>query len=360
MTAPRPAWPQDIAVLLGDPRLPDRTKHGGGWTEEDFLANRLMREGLAQAAVRRGAGVRFRFLDRHAALLDDLANDPPDFVLNFCDTGYGNRADRELHIAAYLDLLGIPYSGAGPQAMVLCFDKAVVRQAAQTIGVPVPGELFAEDAAALPVADIAFPALLKPCRADGSTGITRDAVVADAAAAHRRLAVLACDFAGEPILAQEFLAGAEYGIGLIGNPATGLRALTALQVDYSRLPADLPPILGFESKTDPASPYWTKIRYRAADLPPAATGELAAHAGRLFRRLGLRDYARFDFRADAAGRIKLLEVNPNPAWCYDGKLALMAGFGGIDYPDLLGLIVDAALLRSAPAAPATDPGARPG
>ena len=48
MTAPsqdQPArdWPPEIAVLLGDPRLSDRTKHGDGWTEEDFRANRRMR-----------------------------------------------------------------------------------------------------------------------------------------------------------------------------------------------------------------------------------------------------------------------------------------------------------------------------
>ena len=37
-----------------------------------------------------------------------------------------------------------------------------------------------------------------------------------------------------------------------------------------------------------------------------------------------RDYARFDFRADAEGEIRLLEANPNPGWCWDGKLNLMA------------------------------------
>ena len=52
------------------------------------------------------------------------------------------------------------------------------------------------------------------------------------------------------------------------------------------------------------------------------------HSARLFERLGCRDYARFDFRADAKGEIKLLEVNPNPGWCWDGKVNLMAGFAG--------------------------------
>ena len=47
----------------------------------------------------------------------------------------------------------------------------------------------------------------------------------------------------------------------------------------------------------------------------------------------------------ADGRPKLLEVNPNPAWANDGKLAFMAGFAGISYPRMLEMIVDAALVR---------------
>lgn len=346
MADPSPTWPEDIAVLLGDPRLSDRTKLGATWSDEDFKARALMQEALAQAAATRGAKVRFRYLDRHASLLDDLEAEPPEFAINFCDTGFGNKAERELHIPAYLELLGIPYSGAGPMGMVLCFDKAVVRLAARELGIPVPEERFAEHPAAIAAGDLPFPALLKPCRADGSTGITRGAVVRNPAEAQAQLDFLARGFAGEPILVQEFLGGAEYGVGLIGNPETGLQALPPLEVDYSALPPELPPILGFESKTDPCSPYWTRIAYRQARLEPETAAAMTGHATRLFRRLGLRDYGRFDFRADASGTVKLLEVNPNPAWCYDGKLALMAGFAGIGYTGMLGRIVDTALRRT--------------
>jgi D-alanine-D-alanine ligase len=65
----------------------------------------------------------------------------------------------------------------------------------------------------------------------------------------------------------------------------------------------------------------------------------------LFERLGCRDYARFDFRADAKGEIKLLEVNPNPGWCWDGKLNIMAGFQGMRYSELLAQILQAAVER---------------
>jgi D-alanine-D-alanine ligase len=74
---------------------------------------------------------------------------------------------------------------------------------------------------------------------------------------------------------------------------------------------------------------------------------IADHARRLFARLGCRDYARFDFRCAEDGRPRLLEVNPNPAWANDGKLALMAGFAGIAYPDLLQMILGAAIRRLA-------------
>ena len=45
------------------------------------------------------------------------------------------------------------------------------------------------------------------------------------------------------------------------------------------------------------------------------------------------------------GVIKLLEVNPNPGWCWDGKLAYMAKLQGWDYPTLLAAILNAAHVR---------------
>ena len=44
-----------------------------------------------------------------------------------------------------------------------------------------------------------------------------------------------------------------------------------------------------------------------------------------------------------------MEVNPNPAWGNDGKLAVMAGFAGISYPRMLEMIIDAAITRIEPA-----------
>jgi D-alanine-D-alanine ligase len=120
-----------------------------------------------------------------------------------------------------------------------------------------------------------------------------------------------------------------------------------LEVDYTGLDPKLPRILGYESKWVPDSPYWTQIRYREAELRPEVQRALTAYSSILFERLRCRDYARFDFRLDAQGQVKLLEVNPNPGWCWDGKFNLMAGFAGMSYPELLRAILDAAVERVA-------------
>ena len=66
----------------------------------------------------------------------------------------------------------------------------------------------------------------------------------------------------------------------------------------------------------------------------------------LFGALGCRDYARFDFRAGTDGVIRLLEVNPNSSWCWDGKMAIMAGVAGMSYPGMLQAILDCAWRRT--------------
>jgi D-alanine-D-alanine ligase len=87
------------------------------------------------------------------------------------------------------------------------------------------------------------------------------------------------------------------------------------------------------------------VSYHEANLSELQQQQLVEHSARLFERLGCRDYARIDFRADAKGEIKLLEVNPNPGWCWDGKVNLMAGFSGLRYSELLGQILGAAVER---------------
>ncbi len=328
-----------LAVVTGDHQASDPTKLGATYLPEDLAVHRAMVEALE------GLG-RFELavFNDHRDLLARLLEFAPDLVLNFCDTGIGNVPTRELNLPAWLELHDIPYTGATPQAMILCFDKQVVRLVAQSLGVPVPREEFLPSADAKTLPEL-YPALLKPNAADGSVGITKDAVVHDEGEARRYLAFLQRELPGRAVLWQEYLPGPEYGLGLIGNPASGLRALPPLEVDFSALPRGCNPILSFESKADPSSPYWSDIRFHEARMAGEVRERLEGWARILFQRFGLQDYGRFDFRCAAHGDPVLMEVNPNPAWANDAKLAIMAGFAGMTYPQMLEAVIDAAVQR---------------
>ena len=327
----------EVTVILGDPRLPDSVKRDGQFNPEDHETVVELRDALAE--MKR---FNFRYLDNHATLERDLAALRTDLVFNLCDEGFNNDPFKELHVPAMLEVLELPYTGTAPGCLAACYDKGLVRAVATQLDIPVPLESYVrpdDQGATLPSV---FPALLKPNFGDSSEGITKDAVVMDEKSLLVYLDKLRAQFPKRPVLVQEFLTGAEYSVTLLGNPGLGLRALPLLEVDFSDLDPKLPRILGYESKWLPDSPYWTQIRYSEATLVEQEQSQLIDYSMRLFERLGCRDYARFDFRADSAGVIKLLEVNPNPGWCWDGKVNLMAGFEGMRYSELLGAILGAA------------------
>lgn len=326
-------------VIMGDHRLPDKVKKNGQYNDEDFDTIDRLKQTLKGLT-----DFQFTYLDNHKSLIQHLIKTPPQFVFNLCDEGFDNQATQELHIPALLEMLNIPYSGAGPACLALCYNKALVRAIASSFDVPVPLETYympSDQAAHIPHI---FPAIIKPNFGDSSIGITQHAVVQNAEELINYINFLNEELPGTPLLIQEYLAGAEYSVGILGNPGK-LEALPLLEVDYSSLPSDLPKILSYESKWLPESPYWNQIKYKEAELSDEISRKLVDYSNLMFERLECRDYARFDFRADQHGNLKLLEVNPNPGWCWDGKFNLMAQFAGMSYEQLLENILRAAKER---------------
>ena len=334
------ALPKNIVIVTGDPSLPDPTKENHAYGPEDLALHEEMRKAFASLGK-----FEFTVIERHEGLFDAIASIAPDLVVNFCDTGLNNRPEQEIHIATQLEMMGIPYTGAPPRGMLYCYDKQLVRLVAAAMGVEVPAETFVPADQVATFAVTTFPALIKPNTADGSVGITKDAVVHDAGEARDYLDWLASELPGRDVLVQEYLPGTEFGLGIIGNPDGEFTALPMLEVDFSALPEGSAPILSYESKAQPDSPYWTDIRIIPASLPAARQRELTERCRALFSRLGLRDYGRFDWRTAADGTIRLMEVNPNPAWGFDAKLAIMAGFAGWSYAELLETLVATAWAR---------------
>ncbi len=330
----------NVTVMLGDPTLPDSVKVNGKFNDLDLDTVSRMKETLAQLPE-----YKFTYFDNHQTMLRSLVANPPEFVLNLCDEGYMNDPFKELHVPAMLEMLDIPYTGAGPACLGLCYNKGLIRSIAESLEIPTPMESYLGPDDVVATIPATLPALVKPNFGDSSVGITKDSIVYSHDALLEYIERLRKTYKRCAVLVQEYLIGTEYSVGIVGNPGLTYRALPPLEVDYSGLDKDLPPILGYESKWLPDSPYWKQVAYKEAEISEDVLRKLHDYSNVLFERLGCRDYARFDFRMDSSGAIKLLEVNPNPGWCWDGKFNMMAGFAGMRYADLLRAIIDAAQER---------------
>ena len=203
----------EITVIMGDPNLSDPVKREGQFNAEDFETIQKLKDALNELP-----GYKYKYISNHVNLMNELRDNPPQFVFNLCDEGYMNDPFMELHVPAMMEMLGIPYTGAGPASLGLCYNKALVNGIAQTLDIPVPLETFFnpdDQSATLPSV---LPALVKPNTGDSSMGITQKAVVYSAEELIAYIDDLRALLPGRALLIQEYLTGPEYSVGIIGNP----------------------------------------------------------------------------------------------------------------------------------------------
>lgn len=333
---------RSIVVVMGDPSKPDPLKPLSVFDDDDFYTIDELKNALKQLSRYKTS-----YLTNHTALVQDLMKLKPkiDFVFNLCDEGYYNDPRKELHVPALLEILGIPYTGSGPQTLAYCYDKSLVRGIASEMEIPVPAAFFIKPEDSTFELPFSFPVIVKPNFGDSSFGITQRSVANNIEQLTSAITEIRQKFGyDKPILVEEFLTGKDLSVGIIGNPPEEYQVLPIIEEDYSVLPPELPRICGYEAKWLSDSPYW-KIKSVPADLPEETERLIVGCCIKLWERLEVRDYCRFDWRLDAEGNPKLLEVNPNPGWCWDGHLAKMAKIAGMSYPEMIQAILEAAERR---------------
>ena len=333
-----------VVVILGDPHQTDPLKPSAVFDDDDFYTVDQLKSELTELK-----GFRFSYLTNHNTLIADLMRikekEKIDLVFNLCDEGYNNDARKELHIPSLLEMLDLPYTGSGPQCLAFCYDKSLVRGVAREMGIPVPAAIFIKPEDTTFELPFNFPVIVKPNFGDSSFGITQRSVANSFEELVNAISEIREKLGyDKPILVEEFLTGKDLSVGIIGNPPDSCTVLPLIRADYSSLPENLPQICGYESKWLPDTPYW-QIKSVPADLPENLEKFIIECCLKLGERLECRDYCRFDWRLAANGAPRLLEVNPNPGWCWDGHLAKMAEIAGISYGEMLKLILQASEQR---------------
>lgn len=243
----------------------------------------------------------------------------PAFVFNLAETVDGQG--RLAHLApALLDRIGVPYTGSGPETMMMTSSKVMAKKALAAAGIPTPRWVTLEEAAA---GEIPFdpPFIVKSVWEEASIGLDEDSVVTDKGRLLHEME-LRLPLLGGSAFAEEFIEGREFNVGIIGGPTTPeVLPIAEMTFDY---PEGKPRVMGYRAKWDENSFEYSHTT-RSYDLRPEDAPlleRLRAVAIRCWELFGLNGYARVDFRVAPDGTPYVLEANANP--CLSPHAGFMA------------------------------------
>lgn len=269
----------------------------------------------------------------------ELAERGPAFVFNLVESVEG-RGRYIVLAQTLLETLGIPFTGAGLEAMLASTSKPATKRLAACGGVLTPPWMSAEEALTVPPR-FSPPWIVKNAWEHASIGLDDASVAADAEALGRAITRRARREGLADLFVEAFVEGREFNLSLLGRWGAEPDVLPPAEIRFVGFPPGKPRMVGYRAKWDERSAEY-RTTPRTFDFPPGdapLVAELAAVARRCWSLFGLRGHARVDFRVDAAGRPMVLEVNANPCLSSDAGFAAAAGRAGLAMRDVVGRIV---------------------
>jgi len=110
--------------------------------------------------------------DNVTDIVEKLKASAPGVVFNLSESFHHDRS-HEPNIPALLDLMKVPYTGSGPDALLLCKDKALAKKVLAYHRVRVPNFVVSQQAHPLrSLRRFTYPAFVKPVGEESSDGIS--------------------------------------------------------------------------------------------------------------------------------------------------------------------------------------------
>lgn len=262
----------------------------------------------------------------------------PDIVFNMVEHALGQ--DQLSAVApAYLEQMGLRYTGGGAAAIVATCDKPFAKEIMRKAGLPTPAWAVAPAWRGL---DPDRRYIVKSATEDASLGLD-DAAVVLGAKAPARAAECFRTYGGR-WFAEAYVEGREFNISVMeidGQP----KVLPLAEITFDNWRPGKPKIVGYNAKwADTSEESLNSARVFGLENENATlAAELARLTCESWSLFANRGFARVDFRVDEHDRPLILEVNPNPSLDVDAGFAAACAEAGYDYGTALEMIVAAAL-----------------
>ncbi len=248
--------------------------------------------------------------------------------------GFSDDSGKEAEFAKLLEEAKARFTGNPYAALSVCLDKLATKRILKRNNLPV-ARGFLVKAGRVAANNLIFPLFVKPRREDASVGIDKDSLVNNekelSSAIKRRLKHFPAG-----LLVEEFLPGKEYSAAFLGR--SRYEVIGVSEIDYSKYKNFLP-FLTYGAKWDKKAPeYHAVIPEYNAKINTALRRTIIKLSTRAAKALGCRGYFRVDLR-ESAGKVFIIDVNPNPDINQDSGYFKLAYNEGYTYEDVIERIV---------------------
>jgi D-alanine-D-alanine ligase len=278
--------------------------------------------------------------DDVVSIVGKLKEFAPDVVFNLTESFHSNRA-HEPNIPALLELMRMRYTGAKPDGLILCKDKALAKKVLLYHRLRVPHFVISPEARPLKrLRRFVFPAFVKPVSEESSDGIAKASFAKSEEEALERARFIHEKFQCDALI-EEYIEGRELYLSVMGNRK--LMVFPPREIFFEQMPEDEPKFATFKAKWDDAyRKKWGIKNGPARELPAGLQEKLTRLARKVYRVLKIRGLGRIDVRLTASGEIVIIEANPNPSLAREEDFAQSAAAAGLDYDQLIQKILDTA------------------
>ena len=266
------------------------------------------------------------YVDNHLEWVRDLQSmkekSKVDLVFNCADLGIYREIAYESHIASFMEVLKIPFTGSGSVVLRSTLDKYITKLYTQEMGIPTPqvkllsqwdeaGDGMSEKRNAQ-----RFPVILKQRNSYGSYGMTKDSVVYTPEQVNEKVKEIQQqrgDLSGDLTqwVLEEYLEDEEFkelSCFFLGN--TDRSYLKVAHFAFRK---------GFDgrAKFRDYDIKWDEVaKAEFSGLPESLEEMTKYYTGRIAELFGITDYGRFDYRVkrDGQGRVVpyIIDINANP------------------------------------------------
>jgi D-alanine-D-alanine ligase len=262
----------------------------------------------------------------------------PTIVFNLLEA-FDNINLFDQNVVSYLELLRLPYTGCNPRGLLLARDKSLSKKLLAYHRISVPEfAVFKRGRKVLVPPRLTFPVIVKSLTQESSIGISQASVVNDEEKLRKRVEFIH-ESVGTHAIAERYIDGRELYVGVLGNER--LQVFPVWEMHFKKMvEGDNWPIATERVKW--SAKYQEKhgiATDKAKALPEGLEAAIGKMAKRAYRSLEITGYARIDMRLDEAGKIYILEANPNPQIAYGEDFAESAEFAGMKYEALLDRIL---------------------